>query len=105
MNRLDEKKFSILLVDSSLDISDYEQFPSSFEIISLDYESHHELSEKKIPHKISDEFISINELKKLDDLIICCDDKKIISIAKKYNILLINDAAQSYFSFYNNKII
>ena len=24
--------------------------------------------------------------KKLDDLIICCDDKKIISIAKKYNI-------------------
>ena len=24
--------------------------------------------------------------KKLDDLIICCDDKKILSIAKKYNI-------------------
>ena len=24
--------------------------------------------------------------KKLDDLIICCDDKKIISLAKKYNI-------------------
>ncbi len=69
MNRLDEKKSSIILVDSSLDISDYEQFLGSFEIISLDYESHHKLLEKKIPHKISDEFISIDELKKLDDLI------------------------------------
>jgi hypothetical protein len=69
MSKLDKKKSNILLVDSSLDISDYEQFSGSSEIISLDYESHHKLSEKKIIHKISDEFISINELKKLDDLI------------------------------------
>ena len=38
--------------------------------------------------------------KKLDDLIICCDDKKIISIAKKYNIKLIVPLTDAY-SYYH----
>lgn len=58
----------ILLVDSNLDFSDYQHFSSS-EIITLDYLSHKELTERRIPHKTSDDFLNLTELKNMENQI------------------------------------
>ena len=57
----------ILLIDSTLDFSDYEEYIENSEIITLDYVSHQKLTEKKIQHEISDNFVSKNDLKMLEN--------------------------------------
>ena len=49
---------NLLLIDSSLTFSDYSNFVTSSKIIALDFESHKDLTDKDIPHEISDTFLN-----------------------------------------------
>ena len=62
-----ETQPKILMIDSNLDFSDYQSFLSSSKVITLDYFSHNELSNRNIPHEISDDFLNIDELKNLEN--------------------------------------
>lgn len=61
-------KSEIILVDSIISIDDV-NYSTNHEIITLDYLSHIQLFNKKIHHKISDDFIHIEELQKLESQI------------------------------------
>ncbi|QLH10220.1 UDP-N-acetylglucosamine 2-epimerase [Nitrosarchaeum sp. AC2] len=61
-------KSEIILVDSTISIDDV-NYNLNHEIIALDYLSHIQLSNKKIDHKISDDFVTIEELQKLESQI------------------------------------
>jgi hypothetical protein len=57
---------SILLVDSSLNISEIKKtYEKSTLIISFDHESHKQLNKKQIPHICSDQFLSENDVDKI----------------------------------------
>ena len=52
----------IILFDSSSNLKQLKNFPKNVLVITFDYESHKLLSQKNIPHKISDDFISKSDL-------------------------------------------
>lgn len=58
-------KSKIILVDSTISLDDM-NYNTNHEIITFDYFSHIQLFNKKIHHKISDDFIHIEELQKLE---------------------------------------
>ena len=62
-------KQKILIIDSTLDISDFESFSNLSEIITLDYASHRKLIDKGISHKNSDDFLGSNEIQDLENQI------------------------------------
>ena len=55
---LSEKKSEILLVDSSMKLTDKILEKNFKKIISFDYDSHKKLLNKNIAHEISDTFLS-----------------------------------------------
>ena len=69
MNDNDDFKSKILIIDSTLTISDFESFLNSFEIITLDYASHRTLIDKGISHTNSDDFLDSNEIQDLENQI------------------------------------
>ena len=69
MNDNDDFKSKILIIDSTLDISDFEPFSNSSKIITLDYASHRKLIDKGIPHTNSDDFLDSNEIQDLENQI------------------------------------
>jgi len=62
----------LVLLDSVTEVNSI-KFKKSVKIIALDYITHSKLSEKNIPHKISDEYISEEERRELFDYIVSCD--------------------------------
>lgn len=57
---------TIILFDSSSNIEDLKKIKKKDAlIISFDYESHNQLSQNKIPHEISDKYLSKDDLKKI----------------------------------------
>ncbi len=69
MNDNDDFKSKILIIDSTLTISDFESFLNSFEIITLDYASHMTLIDKGISHTNSDDFLGSHEIQDLENQI------------------------------------
>ncbi len=65
-NRLEENLNVIILVDSSCDFSYIKNMKQkNNKIITLDYESHKLLNEKKIEHEISDNYLTNSEIDEL----------------------------------------
>lgn len=57
---------TIILFDSSSNIEDLKKIKKKDAlIVSFDYESHKQLSQNKIPHEISDKYLSKDDLKKI----------------------------------------
>ncbi len=69
MNDNDDFKSKILIIDSTLNISDFEPFSNSSKIITLDYASHRKLIDKGILHTNSDDFLDSNEIQDLENQI------------------------------------
>ena len=81
MEKITKKNFKLenndtlelVLLDSTTDVSGLDLNNPS-KIISLDYTTHKTLSEKKIKHETSDDFISTLEKKELFDFIVSCTE-------------------------------
>ena len=67
LSTLNNQNQQIIFFDSSMKIDDLKNFSlENVTLFSFDYESHQILSQNNIPHKISDDYITQNDLKNIE---------------------------------------
>ena len=67
LSTLNNPNKQIIFFDSSMKIDDLKNFSlQNFTLFSFDYESHQILSQNNIPHKISDDYITQNDLRNIE---------------------------------------
>ena len=63
----DNSNSKILLIDSSVDLGKLKEINSFSQIIAFDYDSHQLLNQNNIPHKISDNYLTENDLDNIEN--------------------------------------